>query len=148
MRRRRPGAAACPAASDLVLLADAGLVLLPDLYEIASGLVAAICATKVGKFFECPGRFKIPGVVAGAGRQPAETQRAQFPAQRLLRDREAELVPEPVQQIGNPPTHHPMHRRDRSILDDLAQGRPMMVDQTRLRARRLASQQARRSRVI
>lgn len=87
-------------------------------------------------------------MVAGAGRQLAQTQSAQFPAQRLLGDGYTELVPEPVQQVGNPPTYDPMHRRDRSILDDLAQGRPVMVGQARLRARRLAGQQARRSRVI
>lgn len=51
VRRRRPGATARPAAGDLVLLADAGLVLPPDLYGLAGSLLRCDLRQQGGEVF-------------------------------------------------------------------------------------------------
>ena len=52
LRSRRPGAAPCPAASDLVLLADPGLIGEPDLYRIAAdALVLGDACQRGGEVF-------------------------------------------------------------------------------------------------
>ena len=55
--------------------------------------------------------------MAGAGRELAIAHGAQFPAHRLLGDRDAELLEDPLRQIDQPPAHHAMDRRDRAALD-------------------------------
>ena len=40
-------------------------------------------------------RLRVLGIVAGAGRELAIAERAQFPAQRRLADRDPELLPDP-----------------------------------------------------
>src|SRR6478735_1108179 len=66
-------------------------------------------------------------------------------AQGLLGDRDPELLPEPLDQIDQTPTHHPVHRRDRAIIDARHQGRSMRVGEPRGLARRLAVDQTHRA---
>jgi len=57
-------------------------------------------------------------MMARPGRQLTETHRAQFPAQGLLRDRDAVFVPDPLRQIDQPPSNDTVHRCDRPALDN------------------------------
>ena len=56
--------------------------------------------------------------MAGTSRELAITRGAQFAAQCLLGDDDAEFLEDPLAEIDNPPAHDPMHRRDRAALDD------------------------------
>ena len=80
-------------------------------------------------------------MMARAGGQLAITHAAQHPAQRLFADRNAELREHPLRQIGQPPAHHPVHRRVRAGFDDLPQRRALLDIQQRLVARRFAVDQ-------
>src|SRR3546814_10534542 len=60
-------------------------------------------------------------MMTGPRRQLAIAEPAQLTAQGLRADRDRELVPDPLRQIEQPPAHHAMRRRDRSVLDDLRQ---------------------------
>ena len=51
------------------------------------------------------------------------------------------LLPEPLDQVDEPPAHHPMPRRDRAVFDPLEQLPTMLIAQDRGRARRLAVQE-------
>ena len=53
--------------------------------------------------------------MARAGRELAIVHGPQLPAQRLLGDRDAELLPEPLDQIDQPPAHHAVDGRDRAL---------------------------------
>jgi hypothetical protein len=53
------------------------------------------------------------------GRQLAIAHGAQFSAQRLLGDGDAELFVYPLRQVDQPPAHHAVNRRDRAALDHL-----------------------------
>ena len=64
-------------------------------------------------------------MVARACRQLAISHRAQLAAQRLLADPDAELLPDPVRQVDEPPAHDAVGRRNRATLDDLGQGPPL-----------------------
>src|SRR5690349_23862904 len=79
--------------------------------------------------------------MARARGELAEANGAQLAAHRLLRDREAELVPDPLDQVDDPPAHDAMHGRDWPVLDDLPQGRALRRVEPRLLARRLARRQ-------
>src|SRR5215472_14726632 len=61
----------------------------------------------------------ILGMMARPRRELAEPQGAQLLAHRLFRNREPELLPQPLHQVDDAPPHHPMDRRDRACLDDL-----------------------------
>ena len=50
-------------------------------------------------------------------RKLAIAHRPELAAQGMARDRERELVPNPLRQISKPPTHDAMCRRDRPGLD-------------------------------
>ena len=84
-------------------------------------------------------------MVARAGRQFAEAEGAQLPAQRLFADRNGESVEYPLRQIGQPPAHHAVRRRDRAGLDDLRQGLALGGIEQRDLAGRLAVDQTRRT---
>jgi len=56
-------------------------------------------------------------MVARSGREFAVAHSAQLPAERLLGDRDAEFLEDPLRQIDQPPAHHAMDRRDRAALD-------------------------------
>src|SRR4051794_34295515 len=79
--------------------------------------------------------------MAWTRRALAVAQGPHLTAQGLLGDPEPELVPEPLDQIDQTPTDHPVHRRDRAIIDARHQGRSMRVGEPRGRARRLAVDQ-------
>jgi hypothetical protein len=52
------------------------------------------------------------------GRQLAIAHGAQFPAERLLGDGDADLFEYPLCQVNQPPANHAMNRRNRAALDD------------------------------
>src|ERR1700731_3930838 len=81
----------------------------------------------------------------GPCRQLAKAEGAQFAAQRLLADRNAEFLEHPLRQVDQPPAHDAMNRCDRAALDDLPQRIPALVVEQRRIARRLAVDQAGRS---
>jgi hypothetical protein len=58
------------------------------------------------------------GVVARAGRELAIAHGPQFAAQGLLGDRDAELLPEPLDQINQASAHHAVDGRDGALIDD------------------------------
>ncbi len=68
--------------------------------------------------------------MARASRELAVAQRSHLPAQGLLGDRQAVLVPEPLDQIHQTPARHPVHRRDRACLHHLDQVLAMMIGET------------------
>jgi len=61
-------------------------------------------------------------MMAWASRELAIAQSAHLPAQRLLCDRDPVLVPEPLDQIDQPPAHNPVHSRNGTALDDGREG--------------------------
>src|SRR4029079_935844 len=81
------------------------------------------------------------GVVAWAGRELAVTHRAQFSAERLLGNGDAEFFEYPLCQIDQPPAHHAVDRRDRAALDHLGDHPPLSVIELGRLAWRLAVQQ-------
>src|SRR3954454_11989526 len=82
-----------------------------------------------GDFFKKLQRLRVLGIVTGAGRELAIPERAQFPAQRGLAERDLELLPDPHCEILQPPAHHPVDRRHRPTLDDGRQGLALAVIQ-------------------
>ena len=80
--------------------------------------------------------------MARARRELAIAERPHFAAQGLLGDGHAVLVPEPLDQIDQPPAHHPMHRWNGTGLDHLRQMPAMIIGEARGLARRLAVDQA------
>src|SRR3546814_8332666 len=80
-------------------------------------------------------------MMTGPRRQLAIAEPAQLTAQGLRADRDRELVPDPLRQIEQPPAHHAMRRRDRSVLDDLRQCPAVLLVKQWRRARRLAVDQ-------
>ena len=80
-------------------------------------------------------------VMTRAGRQLAEAERLQVPAERGLTQGQAELVEEPLRQVLEPPAHDPMDGRDRPAGHDLRQGFALCVIELGPGARRLAVDQ-------
>lgn len=74
--------------------------------------------------------------MAWAGREFAVAQGAQLPAERLLGDRDAELLKDPLRQIDQPPAHHAVNRWDRAALDHPRDGLALGI--TELRGRKPA----------
>jgi hypothetical protein len=59
------------------------------------------------------------GPIAHAdGPELTEAHRPQLPAQSLLGNPDAVLLPHPLRQVDQPPAHDPMDRRDWTALDD------------------------------
>ena len=101
VRRSGPRPAPCPAAGDLVLLTDAGLVLEPDFDFLAAGARGAGSPSQwQGSFFTRFDRFRVLRMMPGPSRELAEPHRAQLPAQRLSAHGKPEFVPQPLRQIG------------------------------------------------
>src|SRR6185312_16839031 len=67
-------------------------------------------------FFERLHSFGILLVGPGPGAHMREAQVLQGPVDGIVRDREAEFLVEPHDQITGPPSHHTVHRRDRPFL--------------------------------
>jgi len=83
----------------------------------------------------------ILGMVAWPRRELAEPHGAQLLAHRLLRDREPELLPQPLHQVDDAPANHAMHRRDRALLNDPMQRGALDFPEKRAAPRRLAVHQ-------
>ena len=66
-------------------------------------------------------------MMARAGREFAIAHGAQFPAERLLGDRDPELLVQPLAKIDDPPAHDAMDRWRRPTLDDRGKRRPVRV---------------------
>ena len=62
-----------------------------------------------------------------AGRELAIAHGAEFSAQRLLGDDDAEFLPNPLAKIDDPPSYDPVNGRDRTALDDRSQCGAMRV---------------------
>ena len=65
--------------------------------------------------------------MARTSRELAIAHGAQFAAQSLLCDNDAEFLPYPLAEIDDPPSDDPMNRRDRTALDDRGQRGPMSI---------------------
>ena len=61
-------------------------------------------------------------MMARTGRELAIAQSPQLAAQRLLGDREAELLPNPLDEINQAPAHDTVDGRDRALVDNTLQG--------------------------
>ena len=80
-------------------------------------------------------------MMPGPRRQLAVAHRTQVAAQGLLAHRHAVFVKQPLDQVDDPPAHHPMRGRDRASFDNLGQRPLVLGTKYRARARRLAVQQ-------
>ena len=80
-------------------------------------------------------------MVARTGRQFAVAQGAQFPAERLLGDGDAELLEYPLRQIDQPPAHYAVDSRDRAALDHPHNGLALHIVELRWLTRRFAVQE-------
>src|SRR5215472_14090111 len=94
-------------------------------------------------FFKILNRALRLRMVARSGREFAVAHGAQLPAERLLGDRDAEFLEDPLRQIDQPPAHHAMDRRDRAALDHAGDGPPLKVIELARLTRRLAVQERR-----
>src|SRR3974390_3141385 len=106
------GAAFGPPAGDLVLL---GTRFLSCRYRLPSR--ARLRPGAWGSFFKILDRTFGLCMMARTGRQFAIAHGTQLPAERLLRDGDAELLEDPLRQIDQPPAHHAVNRRDRTAFD-------------------------------
>jgi hypothetical protein len=73
--------------------------------------------------------------MTGTRRELAVTHGAQFAAQCLFGDDDAEFLPNPLAQIDNPPAYDAMNGWDRTALDDRGQRGPMRIVQPEALAR-------------
>src|ERR687894_376190 len=64
--------------------------------EVPFGRPALILSSWAGRFFKSLQRLRVLGVMTRAGRELAIAKRVQFPAQRRLAHRKAELLPDPI----------------------------------------------------
>jgi hypothetical protein len=83
--------------------------------------------------------------MARAGRELAIVQGPQLAAQRLLGDGEAELLPQPLDQIDQTPAHHAVDGRNGPLLDDDLQGLSVLIGEPRRSPWRAAGPEALRS---
>jgi hypothetical protein len=116
------GTALGPAAGDLVLVADAGLVGEPDFYRVAVDRLRDCLQARGKSFFKILDRAPGLRVMARPCRELAVAHRAQFPTERLLGDRDAEFFEDPLRQIDQPPRHHAADCRNRPTLDHASDG--------------------------
>src|ERR1019366_3554694 len=70
-----------------------------------------------GSFFKILDRAFGLGMVAWPGREFTVAHGAQFPAERLLGDGDAELLEDPLRKIDQPPANDVMDRRNWAALD-------------------------------
>src|SRR3954463_1610535 len=80
-------------------------------------------------FFKKLQRLRVLGIVTRARRELAIAERAQFPAQRRLADRDPKLLPDPQGEILQPPANHAVDRRHQPTLDNVPQGLALAVVQ-------------------
>src|SRR4051812_39880980 len=79
------------------------------------------------------------------GRELAIVHGPQLPAQGLLGDGEAELLPEPRDQVDQAPAHHAVDGRNGPLLDDGLQGLSVLIGEPRRGPRGPAGPEALRS---
>src|SRR4029077_1102480 len=84
--------------------------------------LARVRAGAWGSFFKILDRARGLRVMARPCRELAVAHGAQLPAERLLGDRDAELLEDPLCQIDQPPTHHAVDCRNRPTLDHAGDG--------------------------
>jgi hypothetical protein len=80
-------------------------------------------------------------VVARTGGQFAVAHGPKLPAERLLGDRDAEFLEDPLRQIDQSPAHHTMHCGDRATFDHAGDGLALGVIELGWVTRRLAIHQ-------
>lgn len=68
-------------------------------------------------------------MMARACRELGEAHSAQLPPQALAADRDTEFLPQPPDQVHEPPVHHAIQTRLRPVLHCLRQRRALIVDQ-------------------
>jgi hypothetical protein len=98
-----------------------------------------------GDFFKIFNRAGSLRVMPRTSRKLAITHGAQFPAQGLPGDDDAEFLEDPLAEIDDPPPHDPMNSRDRAALDDRGKGGSVRVVETRRLSRSLPVDQTRRT---
>src|SRR5690606_37633140 len=76
-----------------------------------------------------------------SGRELAIAHGAQFMPQSLLADRHLELVPQPLDEIYDPPAHHAMNCGNGASFDGVRQRAPVGVVEDRVGARGLSRSQ-------
>src|SRR5712675_751820 len=76
-----------------------------------------------GSFFKILDRARGLRVMARPCGELTIAHGAQLPAERLLGDRDAELLEDPLCQIDQPPTHHAVDCRNRATLNHAGDGR-------------------------
>ena len=81
----------------------------------------------------------------GTSRKLAIAHGAQFPAQGLPGDDNAEFLEDPLAEIDDPPPHNPMNGRDRAALDHRGERGSGRVIETRRLSRSLPVDQSRRT---
>src|SRR5271154_1009527 len=81
-------------------------------------------------------------MMARTSRKLAIAHGAQFAAQRLLGDHDAEFLVNPLAEVDDPPSYDAMSGRDRAALDDRCQRGSVRIVQPRRLSRRLAIDQA------
>ena len=87
-------------------------------------------------------------MILRAGGELPEPHAVQFAPERLPAERDTELVPQPPQEVDEPPAHEPVELRLRPRLDRLRERDALLRRQQRRLARRLAIHKASRSRGI
>ena len=96
-------------------------------------------------FFKISDVIGLLAMMTGTSRELAIAHRPQFPAQREARHRQAELIPDPLRQIDEPPADNAMGGGDRASLNLLGQAGALLVVQDRSLARCFARRQSLRA---
>ena len=118
--RPRARATSGPSACELILLADAGFILPPQLY-LPFGSLARIFASSAGKFFL---KASTASSFCAYGAAAPRSWRSRAPSTRARPwsvERDGERLQEPPRQVLAPPAHDAVDRRDRAGLNNLRQ---------------------------
>src|SRR5215207_4421055 len=95
-----------------------------------------------GSLFKSGHRRLALGVMARAGREFAIVHGPQLAAQGLLGEGDAELLPDPCDQVDQTPAHHAVNRGDRARIDPSGESSPVGVGELGRLAGWLAVDQA------
>ena len=111
MRRRGPCPALGPSPRDLVLLADPGLVGKPELYVVdGDALLARDLRQARRESFLKRRSPRWPGHDGAGGPRACGSPWRAVPGSASARRPDAELLPDPLAEIDEPPAHHPVDR--------------------------------------
>src|ERR1700734_2763860 len=100
-----------------------------------------ISSRRAGKLFKILDRALSLLVVTGTSRELTISHGAQFPAQCLLGDDDAEFLEDPLAEVDDPPAHDAMHGRDRAAFEYRGERGAVRAVQTRRLSGRLAINQ-------